>query len=81
MEPEGSMPNYYHHHHRRRRQCLYSSLLDLGLLFQFLGPIHNRQTPWTEAQPDSRTVPTHRTTDAQNKRTHRHPRLEWDSKP
>jgi hypothetical protein len=30
---------YHHHHHH---QCIFSSLLYLGRLFQFFGPIHSR---------------------------------------
>jgi hypothetical protein len=39
------------------------------------------RTPWTSDRPVARPLPTHRTTQTQNKRTHRHPCLEWDSKP
>jgi hypothetical protein len=35
------------------------------------------RTPWTEDQPATRPLPTHRTTQTQNKR--RHSYLEWDS--
>jgi hypothetical protein len=34
-------------------------------------------TPWTGDQPLARPLPTHRTTQTQNKRAHRHPCLEW----
>jgi hypothetical protein len=37
-------------------------------LFQFRNPIHDR-TLWTEDQPVARPLPTHRTTQTQNKRT------------
>jgi hypothetical protein len=37
-------------------------------LFQILNPIHSR-TPWTGDQPVARALPTHRTTQTQNKRT------------
>jgi hypothetical protein len=36
------------------------------------------RTPWTSDQPVARPLPTHRTTQTQNKRTHRRPYLEWD---
>jgi hypothetical protein len=39
------------------------------------------RTPWTSGQPVTRPLPTHRTTQIQNKRTHKHPCLEWDSNP
>jgi hypothetical protein len=39
------------------------------------------RTPWTSDQPFARPLPTHKTTQTQNKRTHRHPCLGWDSNP
>jgi hypothetical protein len=39
------------------------------------------RTPWTGDQPVARPLPTRRTTQTQNKRTHKHPCLEWDSNP
>jgi hypothetical protein len=39
------------------------------------------RTPLTSDQPVARPLPTHRTTQTQKKRTHRHPCLEWDSNP
>jgi hypothetical protein len=39
------------------------------------------RTPWTSDQPVARPLPTHRTTQTQNKRTQRHSCLEWDSNP
>jgi hypothetical protein len=39
------------------------------------------RTPWMNDQPIARPLPTHRTTQTQNKRTHRYPCLEWDSNP
>jgi hypothetical protein len=36
------------------------------------------RTPWTSDQPVARPLPTRRTTQTQNKRTHKHPCLEWD---
>jgi hypothetical protein len=38
-------------------------------LFQFLDPIHSRQTLWTGHQTVARPLPTHRKTQTQNKRT------------
>jgi hypothetical protein len=37
--------------------------------------------PWTGDQLVARPLPTHRTTQTQNKRTHRHSCIEWDSSP
>jgi hypothetical protein len=37
------------------------------------------RTPWTSDQPVTRPLLTHRTTQTQNERTHRHSCLEWDS--
>jgi hypothetical protein len=41
------------------------------------------RTPWTSdhEQPVAWSLPTHRTAHTQNKRTHKHPCLEWNSKP
>jgi hypothetical protein len=39
------------------------------------------RTPWTGDQPVSRPLPTRRTTQTQNKRTHIHQCLEWDLNP
>jgi hypothetical protein len=39
------------------------------------------RTPWTSDETAARPLPKHRTTQTQNKRTHRHPFLEWDSNP
>jgi hypothetical protein len=38
-------------------------------LFQFLNPYTVGRTPWTGDQPVARPLPTHRTTQTQNKRT------------
>jgi hypothetical protein len=38
-------------------------------------------TPWAGDQPVARPLPTYRTTQTQNKRTHTHPYPEWDSNP
>jgi hypothetical protein len=39
------------------------------------------RTPWTVDQPVARPFPTHRTTQTQNKRIHKHPYVEWDANP
>jgi hypothetical protein len=39
------------------------------------------RTPWTSDQPVARPLPTHRITQKQNKRTHKHPYLECDFEP
>jgi hypothetical protein len=39
------------------------------------------RTPWMGDQPVARPLPTHRTTQTQNKRTHTHPCFKWDSNP
>jgi hypothetical protein len=48
---------------------LYSPLLDLGLYFSFLILYTVGRTPWTGDQLIARPLPTHRTTQTQNKRT------------
>jgi hypothetical protein len=52
--------------------CLwvYSPLLDLGRFFNFLILYRVSRTPWIGDQPVARPIPTHRTTQTQNKRTH-----------
>jgi hypothetical protein len=50
------------------------------LQFRNLFPTDGR-TPWTIDKPDARPLPTHRTTQTQNKRPHKHPYFEWDSRP
>jgi hypothetical protein len=68
------------------------SFIHLSMALQpFVGPWPLRQfrnlfytdgrTPWTGDQPVARPLPTHRTTQTQNKRTHKHPCLERDSNP
>jgi hypothetical protein len=47
----------------------YSPLLDLGRFFILLIFYTVGRTPWTGDQPVARTLPTHRTTKTQNKRT------------
>jgi hypothetical protein len=49
--------------------------------FQFLNLYTVGRTPWTGDQPVSRSLPTHTTTQTRNKRTYRHPCLEWDPNP
>jgi hypothetical protein len=57
-----------------------TSLVNLGRVFSFLIIYTVDGTPWTEEQPTVRPLPTHRTTQTQNKRLqYRHPCLEWDS--
>jgi hypothetical protein len=48
---------------------LYSPFLDLGRFFQFLILYTFGRTPWTGDQPVPRPLPTHKTTQIQNKRT------------
>jgi hypothetical protein len=61
-------------------QWLYSPLLGPGLFFSFVIFFYKvGTTPWTSDQLVVRPLPTHRTTQTQKKRTHRHPCLEWDS--
>jgi hypothetical protein len=61
---------------------LYSPLLGLGRFFSYFIPYTVGIIPWTRDQPVARPLPTHRTTQTQNKRTqYRHPCLEWDSNP
>jgi hypothetical protein len=63
-------------------QWLYSLLLGPGLFFSFVIFFYtDGRTPWTSDQPVARPLPKHRTKQTQNKRTHRHPCLEWDSNP
>jgi hypothetical protein len=57
-------------------------LLGLGCFFRFLILYTVGRTPWMGDQPVTRPLPTHRTTQTQNKRTqYRHPCLEWDWNP
>jgi hypothetical protein len=51
-----------------------------GPLLQFRNLFYtDGRTPWTSDQSVARPLPTHRTTQTENKRTHRHPSFEWDS--
>jgi hypothetical protein len=75
----------YHHHRRRRRRRL--SRIRLFDLFRFR--IYFSETyesvwivgriPWTEDQPDARSLPTQANTIKKNADTH--PCLQWDSNP
>jgi hypothetical protein len=67
---------------------LFNSFINSSIALQsFVGPwpllqfpnvfYTDGRTPWTGDQPVVRPLPTHRTTQTQNKRTHRHPCLEW----
>jgi hypothetical protein len=56
-------------------------LLDFGQFFSFLILYTDARTPWTRDQPVARPLPTHRSTQTQNKHTHRQPCFEWDSNP
>jgi hypothetical protein len=68
-------------------QWLYSPMLGLGPFSVFLILYTVCRTPWTGDQPIARPLPTHRTTQTQNKRTqtsmlrvgfeHTTPVLEW----
>jgi hypothetical protein len=50
-------------------QWLYSPSLGRGRFFTFIMLCIVSRTPWTEYQPVARPLPTHRTTQTQNKRT------------
>jgi hypothetical protein len=67
-----SIPGHVNGHILRLGLCLwlYSPLLDLGCFFAFLILYTVGRTPWTGEQPVARLLPTHRTTQTQNKRTH-----------
>jgi hypothetical protein len=56
--------------------CLYSPLLGLGRFFNFSILYTVGRTPWTGHQPVAKPLPTHRTTQTQNKRTNGHLYLE-----
>jgi hypothetical protein len=49
---------------------LYGHFSDLGRFFSFLIVYPVGRTPWTGDQPVTRPLPTHRTRQTQNKRTH-----------
>jgi hypothetical protein len=59
---EGILPSMY--------LWLYSPLLGLGLFFSFLIFHTVGRTPWAEDQPVAGPLPTHKTTQTQNKRTY-----------
>jgi hypothetical protein len=46
-----------------------TALVDLAYFFSFLNIYTVGRTPWTGDQPIARLLPTHRTTQTQNKRT------------
>jgi hypothetical protein len=50
-------------------------------LFSFLILYIIGRTPWSGEQSVAKPLPTHRTTQTQNKRTYKHECLEWDSIP
>jgi hypothetical protein len=57
-------------------------LLGPGLFFSFvIFFIQKVGTPWMRGHPVARPQPTHRTTQTQNRRTHRHSYLEWVLNP
>jgi hypothetical protein len=56
-----------------------TALLDLGRFFSFLIIYRDGRIPWMGNQPVAGPLPTHRTTQTQNKRIYRHPCLELDS--
>jgi hypothetical protein len=58
-----------------------TALVGLGRFFQFPNLYTVCRTPCTGDQPIPRQLPTHRTTQTQNKRTHRHPCLERETNP
>jgi hypothetical protein len=47
-----------------------TALVDLGSFFHFHNQYTVGRTPWTGGQPIARPLPTHRTTQLQNKNTH-----------
>jgi hypothetical protein len=73
-------------------RCSGYTLIQLSMALQpFVGPwpliqfrnlfYTDDRTPWTSDQPVARPLPTHRTTQTQNKRKYKYPCLEWDSSP
>jgi hypothetical protein len=56
-------------------------LLGLGLFFCFWSLLTVGRTPLTGDQPFARPLPAHRTAHKHRINTHKHPCLEWDSKP
>jgi hypothetical protein len=55
--------------HTLIHQWLYSPLLDPGLFFSFVIISTDSRIPWMSEQPVTRPLPTHRTTQTQNKST------------
>jgi hypothetical protein len=72
---------YYYYYYYYYCYGSTSLLLGLSRFFSFLILYTVGRTPWTGDQPVPRPLPTHRTTQTQNKRTHRHPCLKWVSNP
>jgi hypothetical protein len=62
-------------------QWLYILFWTLAAFFAFIIRHTVGKTPWTGDQPVTRPLPTHRTTQTQNRCTQTHPWLEWDSNP
>jgi hypothetical protein len=61
---------------------LYSPLLELGRFYSFSWSFYTvGRIPWTGDKPVARPLPAHRTTQIQNKRTHRYQYLKLDSNP
>jgi hypothetical protein len=81
--PSIAFPIHYSPSFIRRRRLLflwlYSPLMILGRFFSLLILYTVGRTPWTGDQPVARPLPTHRTTQTQNKRIETC--LEWDSNP
>jgi hypothetical protein len=76
------VPFLLHFIHSFIHQWLFSPLLGPDLFFSSVIIFYtDGRTPWTSDQPVARPLPTQRATQTQNKRTHRHPCLEWDSNP
>jgi hypothetical protein len=63
-----------------RSSVALQSFVGPDIFFRFtIFPYTDGRTPWTSDQPIARPLPTHRTIQTQNKCTHGHLRLEWDS--
>jgi hypothetical protein len=67
---------------RRFFQWLYSPCWAPSLFFSSVISFYTHgRTHWKSDKSVARPLPTHRTTQTQKKRIHRHPCLEWDSNP